>query len=96
MQRITALELKPRFFLEYKTRAFACTITCIGHSAIYFKISNEHNHVHCMHFLFQNDRFILLSMTNEIVKILTVLKQTSAEIPIFVTLSFDPFKLNKL
>ena len=35
---------------------------------IYFKISNEHNHVHFMYFLFQNDRFILLSMTNEIVK----------------------------
>ena len=60
--------IKTTFFLEYKTRAFACTITCIEHSVIYFKISNEHNHVHFMDFLFQNGRFILLSMTNEIVK----------------------------
>ena len=34
----------------------------------YLKISNKHNHVYSMDFLFQNGRFILLSMTNEIVK----------------------------
>ena len=88
--------IKTTFYLEYITRTFACTITCIGHSVIYFKISNEHNHLHFMHFLFKNYRFILLSMTNEIVKNSNCIDADLSANFNFCDFEFDPFKLKKV